>query len=176
VDDLESALEVSTHNHYQRILPARVPKYARVTMVEQMQRIPEEVQAPAKRSSLEIAWTVGAWIAWGLGPGPLLLFIFTGGEPIPAWLGPSGPLRFVSLLLTLGMLVGRGNTRRVPECWLLILYWVSLGIIYLSPPTWFMIACGATAGFAAITFPIIAGLRLPPARLRRRAGPPSASP
>lgn len=133
-------------------------------MVEQPEHFPQAV--PEVYAPLGPLWALAASIAWALGPGWFLLSMW-GGDAIPEWLhSPVIPLQYVCLLLTAGMGIKGGESRRTPEFWLLVVYatgfgipllGIKLGISFLV----FVFPFTLIAAFvAAVAFPIMGVLRL----------------
>lgn len=113
---------------------------------------------PERFAALRPAEAVAAWIAWALGPG---LFVLSTrmADQMPAWLGPTSPLKWVSLLVTLAMVFIRGEHRRTPEFWLLVVCWAGFGMTFL----WLNILSAiplVAAAVAAVALPIVGGARL----------------
>lgn len=140
-------------------------------MIEQPQRPPQA--RPEVYATLKPLWAVTAWLAWALGPGLLLVGIWMRADAMPEWLDLRSPLKWVSLLLTLAMVIGGGESRRTPEFWLLVVFWVGIGlgipalILIMTP----FIGIGALV--AAFAFPIVGAARLGMYLWRRRVRPPA---
>jgi hypothetical protein len=147
------------------------PAEVEVAVDEQSAQLPQAV--PEVYAALKPWEAVAIWIAWIAGPGSFLLSMWM-RDRMPAWLGPGGPLLFVSLVLTIA--VGRRrDVRRTPEFWLLVIYLAGWGVplLGLKLGISFLVFVVPFAGVAAIAaafaFPIMGVLRLA-AHLRRCSG------
>src|SRR5262245_4932613 len=97
-------------------------------MAEQPAQHPQA--GPEVYAALKPLEAVAVWIAWGVGPGSFLLWMWI-HDQLPMWLGPRSPLQYVSLALTIGVSRGR-EIRRTPEFWLLVVYWAGFGVPLLA--------------------------------------------
>lgn len=133
-------------------------------MAEQPERFPQAV--PEVYASLRPIEAVAVWIAYVLGPAMLLLQMWLGADAMPTWLGPQSPVQWISLLLTLGMVIMTGDIRRTPEFWLLVVFWVGWGVPFLAIKLGISFVAfvvpfvGVAAVAAAAAFPIVGIARL----------------
>jgi hypothetical protein len=118
------------------------------------------------------------WIVWAVGPGVLVAarlvsLVHPGYFVDPPDIGAFYVVvfgHFVSAVLSLGLVFGKGPHRRLPEFWVLVGYWVVVGLL-LGGAAWAMLA---PALILSAAIPAAAAIRLARHLLIGRGRPPPA--